>query len=211
VLIAASGASTYSWSTGSTATSIVVTPAATTVYTCTGFVGACSSIKTTTVTVGVIPAIPIITQAGAVLSSSSPTGNQWYLNGSIIPGATGQTYTVTSEGYYSVTVTSSLGCQSSSSSLHVTFAGLNELSIYNAISVGPNPAKTAISLSIPNELLNNNASVKIIDVNGKVVFYKQMLLNNTSEKINVENFANGIYVVEFKAQNIDKKIKFVKE
>ncbi len=210
--ISASGASSYAWSGGAGTGAVVsVAPSVTTVYTCTGYVGACSSIKTTTVTVGVVPAIPIITQAGAVLSSSSPTGNQWYLNGSIIPGATGQTYTVTSEGYYSVWVTSSLGCQSSSSSLHVTFAGLNELSIYNAISVGPNPAKTAISLSIPNELLNNNASVKIIDVNGKVVFSKQMLLNNTSEKINVENFANGIYVVEFKAQNIDKKIKFVKD
>ena len=50
----------------------------------------------TTMTVNPIPATPTITSSGGmILTSSSPTGNQWYLNGGIIAGATSQNYTAT--------------------------------------------------------------------------------------------------------------------
>ena len=83
--------------------------------------------------------------------------------------------------------------------------------IYNAIVLGPNPAKNYILLTVPAELLAAPVSIKCIDVTGKIVIEKQLVFNSTSEKINIENLANGIYVVEFKTNNIDKKFKFVKE
>lgn len=210
--ISASGATTYSWSNGGgTSSSISVSPTVTTVYTCTGYVGACTVVKTTTVTVGSTPAVPTISQSGSVLTSSSASGNQWYLNGSPIAGATGQTYTVTSTGYYSVWITSPFGCQSSSSVLSVILSGLNELHIFNAIILGPNPAKNQITLTIPSELVNEIAEIKVVDVSGKVVIEKQLSLNAITEKINIENLAKGIYVMELKTNTIDKKFKFVKE
>jgi PKD repeat protein len=210
--ISASGATSYLWSGGGgTSASILVTPTVTSVYTCTGYVGACSSVKSTTVIVGSYPTAPTITQSGQVLTSSAATGNQWYLNGSIIVGATGQTYTVTADGYYSVWVTTLLGCQASSTSYQVLLSSLNELLIYNAIVLGPNPAKNYILLTVPAELLTVPVSIKCIDVTGKIVIEKQLVFNSTSEKINIENLANGIYVVEFKTNTIDKKFKFVKE
>lgn len=210
--ISASGATSYVWSGGGgTSASISVSPLITTVYTCTGYVGACTSVKSTTVTVGSVPAVPIITQMGQVLTSSSPTGNQWYMNGTLIPGATAQSYTVTVDGYYTVWVTSALGCQSSSDTYPVILSGINELSIYNAIILGPNPAKNNIILTIPSELFNVSANLRVLDVTGKILFSKQLLLNSTTEKINIENFANGIYVFEFKTNNMDKKFKFVKD
>ena len=72
---------------------------------------------TTTVTVGntgSTPATPTISQAGLTLTSSSATGNQWYLNGILIPGATGTTYTATANGTYTVVVTTG-GCSSATS------------------------------------------------------------------------------------------------
>ncbi len=57
---------------------------------------------------------PIITQNGAILTSSATTGNQWYLNGNIISGATNQTYTTTQPGSYTVVVTDN-GCTSATS------------------------------------------------------------------------------------------------
>lgn len=210
--ISASGATSYLWSGGGgTSASILVTPTVTSVYTCTGYVGACSSVKSTTVIVGSYPTAPTITQSGQVLTSSAATGNQWYLNGSIIVGATGQTYTVTADGYYSVWVTTLLGCQASSTSYQVLLSSLNELLIYNAIVLGPNPAKNYILLTVPAELLTVPVSIKCIDVTGKIVIEKQLVFNSTSEKINIENLAIGIYVVEFKTNTIDKKFKFVKE
>ena len=210
--ISASGATSYVWSGGGgTSASILVTPTVTSVFTCTGYVGACSVVKSTTVTVGSYPAVPTITQLGQILTSSSATGNQWYLNGSPIVGATGQTYTVTTDGYYSVWVTNALGCQSSSSTFQVLLSSIDEFLLYNAIILGPNPAKNSITLTVPAELLNGSATIKVVDVAGKTLYTKQLLLNATTEKINIENFANGIYIVEFKTNNIDKKFKFVKE
>jgi hypothetical protein len=72
----------------------------------------------TTVTVNPIPATPTITPSGAAtfcatgsvaLTSSSTSGNQWYLNGNPIGGATAQQYNAASPGDYTVIVTSS-GC-----------------------------------------------------------------------------------------------------
>ncbi|MEP6485231.1 MAG: carboxypeptidase regulatory-like domain-containing protein [Rudaea sp.] len=77
----------------------------------------------TTVTVNPIPATPTITPEGpttffaggsVTLDSSSATGNQWYLNGNPIGGATNQQYVATASGDYTVTVTNG-GCASASS------------------------------------------------------------------------------------------------
>ena len=81
----------------------------------------------TTVTVNPIPATPTITPGGATtfcasgsvaLTSSSAAGNQWYLNGNPIGGATAQQYNAAGSGNYTVTVTAS-GCTSSSSAATV--------------------------------------------------------------------------------------------
>jgi hypothetical protein len=77
----------------------------------------------TTVTVNPIPPTPTITPSGpttfctggsVTLTSSSATGNQWYLNGNLIGGETNQTYVATASGNYTVVVTSS-GCSSAPS------------------------------------------------------------------------------------------------
>ncbi|MFL6246902.1 MAG: carboxypeptidase regulatory-like domain-containing protein [Thermoanaerobaculia bacterium] len=78
----------------------------------------------TNVTVDPIPATPTITPGGpttfcpggsVLLTSSSATGNQWYLNGNPIGGETNQTYSATATGSYTVVVTAS-GCPSPPSS-----------------------------------------------------------------------------------------------
>jgi uncharacterized repeat protein (TIGR01451 family) len=77
----------------------------------------------TTVTVNPIPATPTITPGGpttfpaggsVTLTSSSASGNQWYLDGNPIGGATNQNYVATAAGSYTVTVTN-VGCSSASS------------------------------------------------------------------------------------------------
>src|SRR5204863_3567818 len=55
------------------------------------------------------PARPTVTLSNADtefprLTSSSATGNQWFLNGTTITGATGTTLDVTGEGVYTVQV-----------------------------------------------------------------------------------------------------------
>ena len=106
----------------------------------------CSSAASaaTTVTVNPLPSTPTITAGGpttfctggsVTLTSSSPTGNQWYLNGNPIGGATNQTFVATASGNYAVTVTAS-GCSSA-------------LSAAATVTVSPQPATPTITASGP--------------------------------------------------------------
>jgi hypothetical protein len=95
-------------------------------YTVTVTIGSCSSTSAiTTVTVNPTPPTPTITPGGpttfcaggsVTLTSSSASGNQWYLNGNPIGGETNQTYVATASGNYTVIVTIS-GCSSAASSI----------------------------------------------------------------------------------------------
>jgi hypothetical protein len=86
-----------------------------------GCTGAASAVAT--VAVNSIPATPTITPGGpttfctggsVTLTSSGASGNQWYLGGNPIGGATAKTYSAAASGNYTVTVTT-LGCTSAAS------------------------------------------------------------------------------------------------
>ena len=85
--------------------------------------GCTSAAGTTSVAVNATPATPTITPGGpttfctggsVLLTSSSASGNQWFLNGNPIGGATNNTYSATASGNYTVVVTTS-GCSSAAS------------------------------------------------------------------------------------------------
>src|SRR6185369_20209 len=91
----------------------------------------------TVVTVNPIPPTPTITPGGpttfcaggsVLLTSSSASGNQWFLNGNPIGGATNPTYSAAAGGSYTVKVTAS-GCTSSKSAA-------------TTVTVNPNPNAT---------------------------------------------------------------------
>jgi hypothetical protein len=94
-------------------------------YTVTGDGCAGPASAPTIVTVNPLPATPTITPGGpttfcaggsVTLTSSSATGNQWFLNGNPIGGATNQSFIATAAGDYTVTVTDGNGCTSLPSS-----------------------------------------------------------------------------------------------
>ncbi|MES2763337.1 MAG: T9SS type A sorting domain-containing protein [Bacteroidota bacterium] len=209
-LLSASGASSYSWSTGSTSTFIVVSPATTTVYTVTGFSGACSSIQTTTVYVGSPVATPTISQNGNVLTSSSATSNQWYLNGSLISGATAQSYTVTQDGTYNVVVSPPYGCPAASSStVSVIFTGMEGVSFVNTIQLSPNPAKDVIFVNSPVRV-QKTFNYTIYSVRGQVV--KNGTINlNANESIVISDLSAGTYEIKFNNDQSAAAYKFIKE
>lgn len=71
-----------------------------------------------------IPLPTILTEylpacAPKILSTQSFSGYQWYLNGSPIQGATGQSYTAVEAGTYTVFVTNAWGCSAESPGFYV--------------------------------------------------------------------------------------------
>lgn len=120
----------------------------------------------TTDTIHVYPnaITPIITASGPLsfcdgdtvfLTSSNPTGNQWYKNGNLLVGDTSHTLAVTAAGNYFDISTNSFGCSDTSSSLQ--------------LSVNPPPP-------YPNFAVNGN----VLDAAVFGTFTFQWILNDTA-------------------------------
>lgn len=132
------------------------------------------------------PSTPAITASGNTtfcqgdsihLTSSATTGNDWFLNGARINGATSQTYTASQSGKYQVIRT--IGCYSSdTTSINVT--------------VTPVPARP--SISVAGNILSSSASIgNRWYVNGTEI------PNGTSQQYTAD--ANGLYTVRVTASD----------
>ena len=206
--VTAAPAASYTWSNGSHASSFFVVPNATTTYTCKGSSSTnCPFISTTTLVVINI-ATPIITQVGSVLTSSSPSGNQWYLNSIIIPGATGQNYTFTQNGNYSVIISDGNGCSSSPGNKTIFDTGLADIDLKQYMSIFPNPVYDYLQIQMLNNL-NEDIHYKIYSDNGQLV--KQEVLQNQHNRIVLNDISAGLYLLEISIRSQRAVYKFIKE
>lgn len=134
---------------------------------------------------------PVITATGNQLTSSVISGNQWYLNGTLIPGATGQQYTATANGNYSVTAALN-GCPTMVSAVYnlIITAIPDIIQWENEIIITPNPATdNEITIYVNN---NRRLSLQITDMNGRHV--KKTILRNGKNAISVSGLTQGIYL-----------------
>jgi hypothetical protein len=140
---------------------------------------------------------PVITQTGTILSSNFLSGNQWYLNGITIKGATGQTYTPTQSGNYQVYVTLSNGCISASA---------NFVYLVTAINTGAGSEIGLVAFPVPaSDLLNvifvvkvsNSVNIALLNSMGQTVYTntQTLLAGNFSTLINVANLSPGTYLL----------------
>lgn len=149
-----------------------------------------------TMTVSAVPPTPVITQSGLVLSSDAATGNQWFLNGNAISGATGQTHTVTVNGSYTVVVTVG-GCPSATSNtLSVINAGIEQSvnTIYYSVYPNPNDGNFTISFNTSSK---TTYTLELKNAIGQVV-YREVLNNFAGQyqkQLDISGFGKGIYMI----------------
>jgi hypothetical protein len=111
-----------------------------------------------TVLVFPVPSPPEITFTGVYLTSNLPEGNHWYQDYSLIPGATGQTYTPTQNGiYYDIAILN--GCSSdSSNNINVILTDAKTV-VEGEFRAWPNPATDHVIIEYygpPSEVININ-------------------------------------------------------
>ena len=141
-----------------------------------------------TITANPLPATPIITAAGNVLSSSSAINNQWLLNGIAISNATARTYTALSSGSYTVRVSQN-GCQATSAAYNFTVTGIVDPAAWNGdVKVFPNPVVQ--TLFIKNDG-NRKLTCQLLDVLGRKV--KETNLLYRSGSIEMNGLGGGVY------------------
>jgi hypothetical protein len=147
------------------------------------------------VTVYAIPPAPVITQSGDTLMSSVATGNQWYIDGSLIPGATGQTYMPTQTGHYTAMVSVN-GCNSvPSNEIYFVLSGIKPLhgasiSVYPI----PNDGQFIIEVSSARE---QTFTVFVINKLGVTIFHlNDLIVNGTAKRtIDLRPLPDGIYSI----------------
>lgn len=146
------------------------------------------------------PPVPTITVTNNILTSSATTGNQWYLNGTAIAGATAKTHTAIQSGMYMVVVTADNDCASESESENVILTSLQEGAQQPNVAIYPNPAHTHINITM-NEVADH-IHITLYDPIGRVAY--QTLLNkvngNTQIQIPTEKLEAGIYTIQLNTQ-----------
>jgi hypothetical protein len=141
--------------------------------------------------------------------SASPNGStyQWINCNpyTLISGATNQTYTVTSNGDYAVVVNQN-GCSDTSDCIMFTNVGVDDI-LLDGVSVYPNPARSSFVITSKNLL--NDASMKILNALGQVIYQNQGLAG-TKFNIDISNFSNGLYTLELREGSKVSRLKVVK-
>ncbi len=141
-----------------------------------------------------IPAIPTITQNGLTLTSSSVTGNQWYLNGVAIPGATGQSYNIISNGVYTLSVTNGICSSTTSEGVNMTNLGIDNWSTDNLFSFSPNPTSGIINVSF--NLISEKSILIISNIVGETIYCENIQMKG-NEIIDLTKYSKGIYFIAF--------------
>jgi hypothetical protein len=141
-----------------------------------------------TVTVVTPPAVPVITYAGDSLMSSALVGNQWYLDGTQLTGATGQYFFPQQPGSYQVEVIDGYGCTSGLSEPLVVVS-TEERTTIPRLTVWPNPVYETLYVTVPGEP-TGNMHLMIFNSMGSVVMNE--LYRN---QYDLSHLPGGLYLV----------------
>lgn len=183
----------------------VVNPVSSAIYILSATGNGCTGRDTAAAEVFPVPSTPLITFLNDTLFSSSATGNQWYLDNSLIPGATGTWYYPELPGTYTVQVTDVNGCESSLSAPYV-LVGIGTKDP-GTTTVYPNPTTGLLYLKV-NLQKNKSFEVRLFNSIGKICFSGTNL-----PSLDLSSLPTGIYLLSIQAENsviLTQKIVLIK-
>ncbi|QHT69422.1 6-bladed beta-propeller [Rhodocytophaga rosea] len=155
----------------------------------------------------ILPIKPVITATNNNLSSSSLVGNQWYLDGEAIEGATEWMLSVSKEGRYQVSVAGPCGQAIMSEPFLVKLSALDEY-LTDLVKVYPNPVLEHLKVEIQDDMRILYA--QIVNSSGKVLTYiKTNGVNNIN--FSIGNLKQGMYILEMYTSKGTVRKKIIKQ
>lgn len=135
------------------------------------------------------PAVPVISQQGGSLNSTSGPNYQWFLNGQNIPGATSANYAPVENGTYTVRVTDGSGCAVFSAPFPFTITHTGETSPMATLKIYPTPAWASVWID-PGKLTVE--AVRLFDLNGKLCLSETVSAEGVFS-LNLYEMPSGMY------------------
>lgn len=140
-----------------------------------------------------------ITETQNELTSSYTTGNQWFKDGVIIPGATAQNYKPEETGLYKVEV--SIGACKTSAERSFAVTGLEDEAFFNEyVQIFPNPVSGELTIQLKQE---DSGSPRIIDLNGREL--GKLSMNKVNEgwvgRFDFSGRSEGVYLLQIADKN----------
>jgi hypothetical protein len=158
------------------------------------------------------PAKPNVTLSNTntetvTLTSNASAGNQWYLAGVAISGATNTTLAVTAPGVYKVQVKVDDCTSEFSADQTIIVTGDIKLDA-SSVSISPNPVNEVLQL---NGIVGEIKSHQLFDMTGRAAAPLTLEKKNDVYQASVEHLNQGVYVLRVVQENKVVQIKFIKK
>jgi hypothetical protein len=141
------------------------------------------------------PPAPVITKDYENnLISSSPEGNQWYLDGTIITGATAPVYKPIASGNYTVRVTQNECTGEASLPYYLIGTGVVEVDNNNeTLAIFPNPVKSSVTIQFKQTGLYTG-TIRVFNATGTEVLQQPEVVSG--ERVNLSSLSKGYYLLQ---------------
>ena len=193
----------YSWSTGDTTRTLIVSKPGTYFISATNKLG-CTDYDSVTVLSGTNPEKPLITKSNDTLYSSPAYGYQWVLKETDIQGANAPFYVLprfTNIRDYSVKAVSEQGCFTRSDILSIN--SINESNDVEQFIVYPNPASNIVMIQVPPTLNDSEMECSILDLKGSVIFSSRInRIDDYTFQLSLPKISAGIYWLQLQPKNM---------
>ncbi len=217
VTYTASGATTYTWTTGGGTSAVATfTPSASGSYSVTGTTNGCSAVKTTSVTVNNLPSVSITPVAGVLCDNGSPQPLAGTPGGGTFSGTgvTGSNFDPTIgagvyQVYYNYTDGNNCSNIDSTAVTVQSCVGIAKNTNTNELIVYPNPAANEFFVKIIGA--TGNASAELMDVLGNLIQKRQSEATgtNTIIKFNLTGVSEGVYFVRVKHNGKTQVVRLI--
>ncbi|MFA7626760.1 MAG: T9SS type A sorting domain-containing protein [Candidatus Kapaibacterium sp.] len=149
-----------------------------------------------------LPERPSISRQGTVLSSSSDSGNQWFFNGNLIPGARAKNYDAgQNEGLYTLQVTEN-SCKSEFSEAY-DYKVTSVINQEVKLSIFPNPAEDMITIQFDSQAYSKLKISLCNTLMQELVKVYDSAGDTTTDAVlvDVSAYTQGLYFIKLESQS----------